>query len=358
RAVGLQPQTSGPGAAWSWSSEPFGADMLGQFAGKIALKFGRAELLPRLAVRELKTTLRFDKNELALENATGDLARGRISGGITFRSAEDGLSAHAKISLTDADAGALLLPSTANVHFIAERPPVSGSLGLTAEVEGTGMSPVALVGSLKGSGKIVLADGQIAGLDPHTFDAVTQAVDQGLAIESGPISNLVSESLESDQLSIKRIESAMHITAGQLRLGNVAAESQDAGLSIAGILDLTDGSIDSRLVLSGSSTSAGARPKIFVALKGPLTAPSRRIDVSALTGWLTSRAVENQTKQLGAIESVPPESRGLPMPKKQTPVVLPAPKKQAPVLPAQIDILPAPAPRSTGQPARSVGSQN
>ena len=55
-----------------------------------------------------------------------------------------------------------------------------------ADVGGTGLSPVALVGSLKGSGKIVLADGQIAGLDPHTFDAVTRAVDQGLAYRNRP----------------------------------------------------------------------------------------------------------------------------------------------------------------------------
>ncbi len=222
--------------------------------------------------------------------------------GITFRRNEDGLSAHAKISLTGADAAALLLS--------AARPPFIGSLGLTAEVEGTGLSPVALVGSLKGSGKIALGNAQIAGLDPRTFDAVTRAVDQGLPIEAGRISDLVSKSLESGQLSIKRAESAMQISAGQLRFSNVSAESKDAALSVAGTLDLTDGSIDARLVLSGSAEAAGARPKIFVALKGPLTAPSRSIDVSALTGWLTLRAVENQTKRLRAIESVPSQPRG------------------------------------------------
>jgi len=119
-------------------------------------------------------------------------------------------------------------------------------------------------------------------------------------------------------------------------------------LSIAGTLDLTDGSVDARLILSGSAEAAGARPNIFVALKGPLTAPARSVDVSALTGWLTLRAVENQTKRLRAIENIPAQPRGRGMPNT----------RQAPALPAPIDVRPAPAPRSAGQPAASVRSQN
>ena len=68
--------------------------------------------------------------------------------------------------------------------------------------------------------------------------------------------------------------------------------------------------MDARLLLSGSDEAAGARPNIFVALKGPFAAPARSVDVSALTGWLTLRAVENQTKRLRAIENVPSQPRG------------------------------------------------
>ncbi len=119
------------------------------------------------------------------------------------------------------------------------------------------------------------------------------------------------------------------------------------GRPVDAAMGLTDGSIDARLMLSGSTEAAGARPSIFVALKGPLTAPMRSIDVSALTGWLTLRAVENQTKRLRAIEDAPSQPRGQGSPKT----------KQAPA-PAPIDIRPAPAPRRAGQPAASVRSQN
>ena len=220
RAIGWPRRASGPDAVWTWSSDTFGTGLLGKFTGQVALKLARADLLPQLSVRGLSANVHLGKDELALEDVAGELgggplsgkaggrlpgrdgrlagkADGRLSGRIAFRTAENGLTTQAKISLTNADTAALW-PSAAR----------SGSLDLTAELEGTGLSPVALVGSLKGSGNIVLTDSQVVGLDPRTFDAVTRAVDQGLPIETGRISDLVGKSLEG-QLSLKRAESTM-----------------------------------------------------------------------------------------------------------------------------------------------------
>ena len=341
RAIGLQPQTSAKNTAWNWSSEPFGAGLLGKFAGRVTLKVARADVLPQVTARQFNAALRLGKDELSLEDVTAELAGGRLSGGIVFRSGDDGLTSRLKVSLAGADMTTLLAWTT--------RPAVGGSLDLVADLTGTGLSPVALVGSLKGSVKIVLADGKIAGLDARVFDVITRAVDQGLVVDTGRISDLAGKSLPNGQFTLKRVESGLQITSGQLALSDASVEAKDSGLSVTGTLDLTDGSLDTRLTLSGPSEPAGPRPKIFVLLKGPLTAPMRVVDVSALSGWLTLRSIENQTKRLRAIENVPqqPQGRGLPK------------TKQAPALPAPIDIRPAPAPRSAGQPpAASVRSQN
>ena len=89
---------------------------------------------------------------------------------------------------------------------------------LSADVEGTGLSPVALIGSLQGSGKFALTDAQFAGLDPRAFDAVTRAVDQGLAIDAARISDVVSKALDSGQLAVKQAEGTIAVSAGQVRL--------------------------------------------------------------------------------------------------------------------------------------------
>jgi large subunit ribosomal protein L24 len=340
RAIGLQSQAAGKDAVWNWSDEPFGSGLVGAFTGGLALKVARADVLPQLPVRQFNAALRLANNELSLDDVTGDMAGGRLTGRILFRNADDGLTSQLKVSLSGANA--------ATLFAWTPRPSVTGSLDVTAALTGTGLSPIALVGSLKGSGKIMLADAKLSGLDARVFDVVTRAVDRGLVVDNGRISDLAGKSLANGQFPLKHAEFPFQIVSGQLGLVDISTESKEAGLSVTGMLDLTNGSLDTKLTLSGANDPGGSRPKIFVSLKGPVTVPSRNVDTSALSGWLTLRAVENQTKRLRSIENVPsqPQGRGLPK------------SKQAPALPAPIDIRPAPTPRSAGQPAASVRSQN
>ena len=294
-AIGMPAPADGKTAAWNWPDAPFGRGILGDYAGSIAFKTRRVDVLPQLTAREFSAVLRFGKDALALEDVSGDIAGGRLSGSLSFQSGPDGLSAESKLSLDGADISALL-PSAA-------RPPVTGTLALAGEAAGSGLSPVALIGSLRGKGRFTLADAHFAGLDPRAFDAVTQAVDDGLAIDANRISDVVSKALQSGRLAVKHAEGTLAISAGQVRLTKFDAASDAAKLSLSGNLDLTGGALDARLVLSGAGEAAGTRPDIFMALTGPVAAPERSIDVSALTGWLTLRAIEIQAKKVRELEA-------------------------------------------------------
>ena len=311
-AIGMPEADPRKGAAWTWSGSPFGAGAFGDYAGDVALKVRRVTLLPRLTAREFSASLHLAKDEIAFNDMAGVLAAGKFSGALSFKSGGDGLTAKAKFALADVES-ASLLP-------VAARPPVTGVLGLSVELEGNGLSPVALIGALHGSGKLTMNDAAFAGLNPRAFDAVTRAVDDGLPIEGGKISNVVRKALESGHLSVKHAEGKLAINAGLVRLGDFTASSAAANLSLSSTLDLTDGTMDARLVLSGPQ--ADGRPDIFMALKGPVAAPSRNIDVSALTGWLTLRSVENQAKRLKALQQAappPPSPTQYAAPPKQEP---------------------------------------
>ena len=361
-AIGMPRTAPSQDNIWFWSTEPFGDGAFGNVTGSVALKVRRLDLSPRFAAREFRSTLRFGLREIAIEDLAGVLAGGRLAGRIVYQDADAGLTASGKLSLSGADA-AVLLPSGA-------RPPVTGLLDIAAELEGTGLSPVALIGSLRGNGKIAIGGAQFAGLDPRAFDAVTRAVDQGLAIDTMRIGTVVQRALESGQLTVKRAEGRLAVNAGQLQLTDVTVDSKDAELSLTGSVDLTDGVIDARMVLSASSEAAGARPDIFMGLRGPVASPSRSVDVSALTGWLTLRAVENQAKRLREIEAQqqrsipPPAPPDIPTPKSQaspeTSVgALPTPAETlAPMLPAPVDIKPVPVPAGVGRPSVSVNPHN
>ncbi len=338
------------GAAWKWSDTPFGKGVLGDYTGSIAVRARRVDVLPTLTARQFSATLDFNKDALALDHVSGVLAGGRLRGGLSFHSGADGLTAHTKLNLAGVDVNALL-PSGA-------RPPVTGTLGLSGEAQGTGLSPVALIGALQGKGQFTLTGAQFAGLDPRAFDAVTHAVDQGLRIDADRVSDVVSKALDSGALAIKRAQGTLAVSAGQVRLVKFDADSDQAKLSLSGNLDLTGGALDARLVLSGATEASGTRPDIFMALKGPVAAPARSIDVSALTGWLTLRSIEIQAKKVRELEQEralerkreqeleeklkqeqaarpppAPEATKNPAPARATPVSPPSPASPAPTRP-------------------------
>lgn len=202
---------------------------------------------------------------------------------------------------------------------------------------------------MHGSGRVTLSDGQLAGLDPRAFAAAERTIDDGLAPEAPRVSGVVDKALESGHFPLPRAQGDVAISAGQMRLGDVRVQDGDAALALGGNLDLTDGTLDARLVLSGPAPSGGTRPDIFVALSGPVAAPTRTVDASALIGWLTLRAIENQSKRLKAMESA---AQAAP-----APIVPPAAqKKEAPELPAPLNIKPLPAPRRP--PQGSFGPQH
>jgi AsmA-like protein len=292
------PAAGAKATGWSWSGEPFAGGLFGDNSGRITLKAHSADVLPHVAARELSATVNFGAREISIDDIAGAVAGGRLTGKLSFLADDDGLHADVKFALAGVDAAALW-PSGARL-------PVAGTLALSGEGKGAGLSPAALFGSLQGSAKFTLTGAQFSALDPRAFDTVTRAVDRGLVVDQARISGIVGKALENGPLAVKQADGDLAVSAGLVRLRKFDVDAGAAQLSAAGDLDLTSGSVDGRLVLSGPAQPGSSRPDIFIALKGPLPAPDRTIDVSALSSWLTLRSIENQSRQLRAIENGQP----------------------------------------------------
>jgi large subunit ribosomal protein L24 len=287
------------GGKWTWTSDPF-LPVLGAAEGDVTLTANRIALAPAIEARRFKSTLHFGPHEIAAQNIEADVSGGRLKGQFAL-SDSNGLTVQGQLTLVGADAAALT--------GAGARPPLTGTLGVEMSFGGSGLSPAALVGSLRGRGKVVLSEAQLSGLAPRAFDIVTRAVDTGVPIEPSRIADVVSKALASGGLRVKQAEGALALNAGQLRLERVRATSEDAQVDASGTLDLTDGMLESRLVLSGEGTAGGMRPDIYMALSGPLADPQRSVDVSALTGWLTLRSVELQARKVKALEEADAKRR-------------------------------------------------
>jgi len=253
------------------------------------------------------------------------------------------------------------------------------------------MSAVALVGSLAGKGSFTLENGKLARLDPTAFETVIRAVDQGLPIDAARVKDKMDAALAGGKLAVALAEGAITIDAGQARLSDTVVRARGADLAVAGSVNLADGALDARLTLTGTVTAtAGTRPEIVVALKGPIDSPKRTTDVAALSSWLALRAVDDQSKKLDLLEGrvSPPTAPAVPIVPVTAPAAEPAqpkasepevprprptlrtspatsiaPKpKAAPAaehvqpLPPPIDIRPAPAARAPRPPAATQGA--
>ena len=294
----VQPASRPAAAAATWPAAPFGARPFGDLAGQVELRAARAALTPSLEVRQLQATLHLRANETVIEDVQGVLADGRLLGNLALQTGLEGLTANVRLALTGADIQGVL-PNGA-------RAPVTGRVSAQLETKGSGRSAATLMGALAGAGTISLEGVQLAGLDPQVFDTVARATDQGLPVENARVMSVVESALNSGRLRVERADGAVSVTAGQLRLGSLIARGDRADLGVNASVDLAQSLLDMRLTLIGAAKPgdpAAGRPEIYVAIKGPLAAPNRTLDVSALTGWLTLRSVELQAKRLEAMEA-------------------------------------------------------
>jgi uncharacterized protein involved in outer membrane biogenesis len=316
-----------------WPADPFEAGLLGAARGQIKLRAGQVALSSSLSARDAGAVVNFTPSELAVVDLDGALAGGRIGGEFAFKRGDEGITARSHFKFADLDAAELLGGGA--------RAPLFGKLTADLELAGAGRSPIALIGSLEGAGKVALRDGNIARFDPAAFDAVTHAVDQGLPIDATRIGDRMEAALAEGGLPVSLAEASVTATMGQLRLVDPVVHAKGAEFALAGSIDLTQSAIDANLILSGplvADASTGSHPDISVKLKGPLDAPKRMLDVAALANWLALRAVDQKAKRVEALEQAArehpgdrDESTGSPAERDPTPTAtVPAPGLMAP----------------------------
>jgi uncharacterized protein involved in outer membrane biogenesis len=277
-----------------WPTEPF-EQLLVPLSGQVAVKSKRVALVPKLEGRNFNGVVRFGQSQVALEVRQATVAGGELAGELIFLRERAGVVARTRFNLVGANAAELLPGDGA----------VSGRLGAQVSAQGTGMSAVALIGSLEGSGNFTLENGRLARLDPTAFEAVMHAVDQGLPIDASRLRERTDSALANGALAIPRAEGAISIAAGQARVSNSVAGEPGSELAASGRVDLTNGDLDARLVLARAPASgaiANSPPEIVIALKGPMGAPKRSIDVATFANWLALRAVDQQAKKLDVLE--------------------------------------------------------
>ncbi|RAI32837.1 hypothetical protein CH338_23530, partial [Rhodoplanes elegans] len=279
-----------------WSAEPFGRPGFADLFGRVEIEAGRATLLPGLVARDLRTAVRFDGFAVAVEEARGRLADGGLSLDAELRQVPMGLSLRTRLALADADLAALVPGS-------GKTPPATGRVSISAELDGIGLSPAALVGALHGSGAVTVTDVQLAGLDPTAVDAGIAAVERGLPLER--LAGWLGPALEGGRLTVGKAGGAVSVVDGRVRLGPMETTADGTDVKLSAGFDLAADALDARITLVGpgrDDAPGGRRPELGLALRGPWAAPKRTVDTTALVTWVTLRTVEQEAKRLEVAE--------------------------------------------------------
>jgi large subunit ribosomal protein L24 len=325
-----------PGEKANWSETPFATSAWPSMIGAVTVSAARATMLPSILATKLRFGLRFTGHDVVAEAIEAELFGGRMSGEAALRRGGEGIGLSGRIALRDAAATQIMTAENS--------PPVTGRAGIQLQLEGAGLTLRALVGSLNGSGKVTLEKGVIAALDPKAFAAAIRSVDQGLPLDASRIRDVVMRALEAGPLVVHNAEAALSIAAGVVRIDSFSARTDIAELAATGSYNLADSGLDARVALRGPATAGvSQRPELAILLRGPALSPQRSLDVSALTGWLALRSVDQQTRRIEAIEQGRPAEAAVQTPQPEPDQSAPLPDI-APVLPRKRPVPHAAAP--------------
>jgi large subunit ribosomal protein L24 len=277
-----------------WSAEPFGKPLFANMRGRIAFAAEQAGLLPGLLARRVKGSARFDGSSVTFENLSGTVADGRFSADATVQAIPAGLSTQVSVSVSKAD--------LAQIDFGRSKPPASGTITVSAALNGAGRSPATLIGALHGSGQITLEKAQISGVDPNAIDAAISAAERGLPLER--LTTYLGPALEAGKLSIPAATAKIDVVEGQVRVAPIIVRPGATEVILSATLNLATDLLDARVTLAGRPRKElqDRRPEVALTLRGRLDTPERSIEASALLSYVTLQAVEREAKRVEAAE--------------------------------------------------------
>ncbi|MDQ4059482.1 MAG: AsmA-like C-terminal region-containing protein, partial [Pseudomonadota bacterium] len=268
--------------------------------GRIAVRTGRFALPGGFVAAPARFALAMRGAETELGELEGGLAGGTLKGTLRVRD----LGGARRLSLE----GTLQEARLEELVWRASgRPVATGALGLTVQLEGEGRALKALVASLNGGGTIRAEGGEIRGLNPLAFEFMLRAADTGLELTAEKVRDAFAAHLAAGVLPFRRIEGAYAISAGVARSRNVAVEAEGVATLASARLDLSALTLDSEWTFAVTrpldQKTKAQPPQVALAFAGPIAAPSRTLDVSALLGFLTVRAFEKEVERIEAMQS-------------------------------------------------------
>ncbi len=249
--------------------EPLPMAPLVGFDGTLALTAASVAVFGLPPVQDARIELALEAARLRLDTFQAVLAGGKVEG----RGVLDAASQPPRLEGDFEIAGA----SLAGPVFDLPLDLTAGRIALAGRLAASGHSQAALLSSLEGSGRFLLADGVLTGLALRDAYAGAGLAD-ALAAEAA-----LRRALLGGATAVERLEGGWRLAAGRLELQEMRLAGE-AGVSaqVTGAVDLPRQTLDIGFALRPPVAEA---PDIGLRFSGPAIAPRRLPDIAPWTRW-------------------------------------------------------------------------
>ena len=329
---------AGESPASPWPDRPLGLSPIENASGTIDIEGAVLGLTGPFVANGARLKLRFSGNEAAIEEFSGELAGGKLSGQARVVRANP-LVVDGAFSLAGGDIARLVAPATA-------RAAMSGRANLALQFTAQGNTPAIIAANVAGKGSLALEGLEIDKLDPDALTKVAPATNAPPLTEA-EAAGLLAFGLQRGPLRIAKLETPIIVASGVARTGRTRTAvgpievTPEASLDLAR-LDL-DAAIGLALAASGRNES---RPEATIRWRGPLAEPKRSIDMSAFVTALSSQAMDAEMRILQGRPASPAPAAtsgaSVPLPRRRPAEIPPPAAAELPPLPPPVEIGPAP----------------
>jgi hypothetical protein len=251
-------------------------------------------------VKQFNGKLRSSPGKIEVLDATGQLADGNFSGRAELGNIDGNAFLRTQMKVTGA--------SLATTFWRHGGKPVAAALSnLSFALDTTGKSAVDLLEGATGSGTLSLHDLTVTGLDGGSFPGILKLADgidgelSESALKPGIEQAALAKSTKVDQLEIP-----FNIAGGRLRAANIAGQNNEISFSGEADIGLLSGDLAAKLAVAfkpGEEMVAGADPAFSLDWQGPLAAPARTVDITALNSFLSLRRFEQERRRVEIMQA-------------------------------------------------------
>ncbi len=233
-----------------------------------------------------------DGTGLSIRNARGRFGEGTAAGQLEI--ARRGAAADVSLSLALDDAALGPLVWTADGAPVA-----TGTLSLTAEASGSGYTAAGIVGSLAGEGSLHVRDATLAALNRAPFPLLSALPEGGEPLPEAEVADAFAEHLAAGSIAIPSLDVPLTLTGGTVTIRDITLSDGEMQAIASAKIDLAASMLQSEWSMA---LQAPDETPVAVALRfsGPLADPERTVDVSALSAWLSLKALERQVEAVEA----------------------------------------------------------